>query len=99
MIKALGAESREDLLALSFRTSFSWYQDDGKIDWFDGVSPQEKTSIRDAAYARTKSLLTRFDGSARSFFLGHLEGDWLLMGGTDNPKEPSAVTIQGMTWR
>ncbi len=96
LIKALGAESREDLLALSFRTTLSWYEDDGKFPWYDGVTAKEKQGIRDAAYARTKTLLTRFNGTGRTFFLGHWEGDWQLLGGTTNPKEPSAATLQGM---
>ncbi|MDB5104025.1 MAG: hypothetical protein JWP91_1714 [Fibrobacteres bacterium] len=96
MIKALGADSREDLLALSFRTTFSWYEDDKKFPWTDGVTPQERTAIRDAAYARTKSLLVRYDGTGRSFFLGHWEGDWQLLGGTVTFKEPPAAAIQGM---
>ena len=93
IIKAAGAESREDLLALPFRTYFSWYETG---EWQDGVSAQENQAIRDAAYAKTKSLLTRFNGTGRAFFLGHWEGDWLLMGGTTNPKEPTATAIQGM---
>lgn len=93
MLKSKGVESRDDLLALPIRTYFSWF-DDG--DFYDGVSAAQKTVIRDSAYATAKSLLQRFNGSGRTFFLGHWEGDWLLLGGTANPKEPSAKTIQGM---
>lgn len=93
IIKAAGAESREDLLALPFRTYFSWF--DGG-EWQDGVTEREWTAIRDAAYAKARSLLTRFNGTGRTFFLGHWEGDWLLLGGTTASKDPSPIAIQGM---
>ncbi|MHC5056455.1 MAG: hypothetical protein ACYTKD_17295, partial [Planctomycetota bacterium] len=42
-------------------------------------------------------LLDAYDGTGKTFLLGHWEGDWLLLGGYDPSKVPTDEDIRGMT--
>lgn len=44
----------------------------------------------------TTYLLTHFQGTKKTFYLGHWEGDWSLLGGFAKDDEPSDVAINGM---
>lgn len=48
-------------------------------------------------YDLTQYLLRTYNGSGKTFFLGHWEGDWMLKFNYDINTVPSATAIQGMT--
>lgn len=41
-------------------------------------------------------LLRTYQGTGKAFYLGHWEGDWLLLGHTDDRKDPPAERIPAM---
>jgi hypothetical protein len=64
--------------------------------WADGFTEQERTSEYREVYDLATTLLSRYAGSGKTFLIGHWEGDWHLLGGTDANKSPSATAIAGM---
>jgi hypothetical protein len=73
-----------------------WVEGFSPIDWHDGLSQAE----RDAVYRETNDLvrylLTHYQNSGKTFYLGQWEGDWLLRPGYDLQKDPTPEAIQGM---
>ena len=85
------------LFEMPFRHYFAWTSIAGHANggyWRKGPNAAEEKIERDEMFEFTRWLLTRFNGSGKTFYLGHWEGDWLLLGtaqrGTNNPA-PEAV--------
>jgi len=58
----------------------------------DEESQEEYTELREfVAY-----LLKTYSGTGKTFFLGHWEGDWLLLGHFDASRDPSPAQIKNM---
>ncbi|MCE5184659.1 MAG: hypothetical protein LLF76_00845 [Planctomycetaceae bacterium] len=64
--------------------------------WVDGLSEEEKQAQYKEFFDFTSYLLAQFNGSRKTFYLGHWEGDWMLLKGTDLGKDPSDTAIRGM---
>lgn len=64
--------------------------------WADGLSDDEREKTYRQHYDLTAYLLRTFNGSGKTFYLGHWEGDWHLHPGYDPSKDPSDVMIRGM---
>ena len=68
----------------------------GDAPFLDGLSNEERDDTHKEVFALATYLLTTYAGTGKTFFLGHWEGDWHLLGGTDRNKTPEALTIKGM---
>jgi hypothetical protein len=64
--------------------------------WADGMSTSERQKEYAEMYEFTHHLLTTYNGSGKSFYLGHWEGDWYLLPGYGTTNNPSPTAIQGM---
>ena len=64
--------------------------------WADGVSDDERKKEHAEMYALATYLLERYEGTGKTFLIGHWEGDWHLHPGYDAKRDPSDVAIQGM---
>lgn len=64
--------------------------------WSDGFSASERQKEYSELYAFTRYLLTNYNHSGKSFYLGHWEGDWYLLPGYNTAINPSPTAIQGM---
>lgn len=64
--------------------------------WSDGFSTSERLKEYAEIYSFTRHLLTNYNNSGKSFYLGHWEGDWYLLPGYDASTNPSPTRIQGM---
>jgi hypothetical protein len=60
--------------------------------WTDEDRQREYTEMYDV----TRCLLERFNGTNKTFLLGHWEGDWVLLGGYDINAEPKPESVAGM---
>jgi len=65
--------------------------------WADGLSDSERDKTYRQIYDLTAYLLRTFNGSGKTFYLGHWEGDWHLHPSYDPSKDPSDTMIKGMT--
>ena len=58
----------------------------------------KKEDVYNKMYDYTRNLLTDYNDTGKTFYLGHWEGDWYLLGGFDtSKKEVGDDNIQGMT--
>lgn len=64
--------------------------------WADGLSHDEREKTYRQHYDLAAYLLRTFNGSGKTFYLGHWEGDWHLHPGYDVTKDPSEMMIRGM---
>ena len=65
-----------------FRYVYLWLRTD-TTNWRDGLSATESELEYDAVYEETRRLLREYDGSGKTFYLGHWEGDWYLIDNYD----------------
>lgn len=65
-------------------------------NWRDGLSETERTREYDEIYAFARYLFRQYNGSGKTFMLGHWEGDWALLGSYNANATPSNTAIQGM---
>ncbi|MEM9398657.1 MAG: hypothetical protein AAF984_00470 [Verrucomicrobiota bacterium] len=88
--------SMKAVLDMPFAYYLIWVNTFAPVRWQDGFSKAE----RDATYGEIKALatylLTTYQGTGKTFLLGHWEGDWLLHQGTDRTKDPTPEAIKGM---
>jgi hypothetical protein len=80
--------SYRKVLRMPFDYYFFWAHcspvEDGRwksrYDWTKGYSESQRFDEYQQIYDLTCYLLTRFNNSGKTFFLGHWEGDWAIMG-------------------
>lgn len=66
------------------------------LSWQDGFTEAEQKVEYEEIYAFVRHLLTQYNRTGKTFYLGHWEGDWYLHPGYDITKDPSPVALQGM---
>lgn len=87
------------VLDMPFRHFLIWsycFSAAGDASWNDGFSSSERQKEYAEIYEFTRHLLTTYNGSGKSFYLGHWEGDWYLLPGYNTAINPSTTAIQGM---
>ncbi len=98
MIKFYATDDKmidEVLAKHDFDYVFMWYRSDPYFK--DGYSAAEAKADYDAFYAYTKKLLTTYNGTGKTFYLGHWEGDWYYIDNYNTAqKEVSDVVTEGM---
>lgn len=81
---------------MDFRYVYLWLRTDN-INWRDGLSDMEEEIEYDYMYEAVKRLLTVYNNSGTSFYLGHWEGDWYLIDNYNTEQKTISQTrIQGM---
>lgn len=91
--------SMQSVLKSPFSYYFIWAYRHSAAEnnyWRAGISRSQKEEEYREIYDFASYLLTTFAKSNKSFYLGHWEGDWSLLGGYDPNAEPSEVAIEGM---
>jgi hypothetical protein len=63
---------------------------------FDGYSASEAAGEYREIYDLTAYLLTNYNRSGKTFYLGHWEGDWYLLPNYNAATNPRPTAIQGM---
>ena len=99
MPKKLASENPifKQVLDMDFTYYLMWVTVPG-VNWNDGMSEQELDKEYTAIKDLSEYLLTKYNGTSKKFFIGHWEGDWLLLGNYDNTQEHiDEVRIKGMT--
>ena len=86
----------KSVLDMDFTFYFMWVTVPG-VDWTDGMSDDEKILEYKALKDLAEYLLVNYNGSDKKFFIGHWEGDWLLLGNySRTQKSIDKVRIEGM---
>lgn len=90
------SEVIKEVLAKDFRYIFMWVTTPG-VKWADGMDEDEIQLEYKSMYEFSRYLLDHYEGTGKSFYLGHWEGDWLLLGSySRTQKTVDPVRIQGM---
>lgn len=63
--------------------------------WRDGMTEKEKQKLYKEYYDLCRFLLEKYNNSRKTFYLGHWEGDWMLLKGYRG--NPTKRAIKGMT--
>jgi len=84
------------VLDMPFRDFVLWAYPFGNAWPFDGYSADERADDYHELYGLTCYLLTNYNNSGKTFYLGHWEGDWYLLPNYDTTTNPSPIAIQGM---
>lgn len=86
----------KSILDMDFSYIFMWVTTPG-VDWSDGMTTEEQRKEYSAIKELAEYLLTTYKGSQKQFFIGHWEGDWLLLGNYSRTQEHVDETrINGM---
>ncbi len=64
---------------------FVWFR--SGAPFLDGYDEAEAQADYDAFYSLTARLLRTYDGTGKTFYLGHWEGDWYYLDGYDTSKQ------------
>ena len=84
------------VLDMDFSYIFMWVTTP-KVNWGDGMTPEEMQCEYSAMKELAEYLLTTYNGTQKHFYLGHWEGDWLLLGNYSRTQEHVDETrIKGM---
>ena len=91
VLKADMAEFKPILDDYDFTYIYLWVHTGDNIHTFD------TEGVYDDVYRFTRELLTDYNGTGKTFYLGHWEGDWLLLGDYDASRQAvGEERIQGM---
>jgi hypothetical protein len=93
--------SYSQVLGMSFRHFIMWAYPFANADswWANGYNTAQGTNDYREMYDLSCYLLTNFNNSGKTFYLGHWEGDGYLnviVNGTAWATNPPAITIRGM---
>lgn len=88
--------STRAVLAMPFRHYLMWVYPFGKSWAFDGFSRAEAEVEYREIYDLTTFVLTNFNGSGKTFYFGHWEGDWYLLPKYNTATNPTPTAIRGM---
>jgi hypothetical protein len=96
---AVQAQQNSDL-ATVFNMPFAYYvmwtYTFTNPKWQDGMSQTELDAEYKEIYDYTKYLLTTFNNTGKSFYFGHWEGDWYILGTYDRTQDPTPTALNGM---
>ncbi|MCF8380097.1 MAG: IPT/TIG domain-containing protein [Bacteroidales bacterium] len=86
--------SFKTVMDMPFTYYFFW-ANNSKV-WKDGYSAAERLSDSTQIADLTTYLLTNYNNTAKQFYLGNWEGDWMLLGSGNVTAIPTDEQIQGM---
>ncbi|HAN38898.1 MAG TPA: hypothetical protein DCQ29_08345 [Chitinophagaceae bacterium] len=82
---------------MDFRYIFFWVHTLTNIEWRNGISAANEQILYNEMYSFASFILTRYNNSGKTFFIGNWEGDWLLIPNYDRTVTPSPESIANMT--
>jgi hypothetical protein len=88
--------SYHHVLDMPFQHFVMWAYSFGNAWPFDGYSVSERADDYREMYDLTRYLLTHYNNSGKTFYLGHWEGDWYLLPNYNTSTNPTTTAIQGM---
>ncbi|MFA5292742.1 MAG: hypothetical protein WC496_06870 [Phycisphaerae bacterium] len=63
----------------------------GGGDWRNGMTDKEKETLYNEFYDFCCYLLQQYNNTGKTFYLGHWEGDWMLLKGYTGDPKPKAI--------
>ena len=88
--------AHRQVLDMPFAYYLIWAYPFGGVAWSKPLSAEDKTKEYKEMYEFAVYLLKTYNGTGKTFYLGHWEGDWYLHANYDPNSEIPAEKIQGM---
>lgn len=82
---------------MDFKYIFFWVHTLTNIDWKNGISAAQEQTLYNEMYNFVMHILTIYNNSGKTFFIGNWEGDWLLIPNYDRTVTPSQEWVNNMT--
>lgn len=87
----------DQVFQMDFKYYFMWFHTATGIKWKKGISKAQEDMLYKEMYDFTKHLLTTYNNTGKTFFIGNWEGDWLLHPQMKKKSIPSQEDVQNMT--
>ncbi len=88
--------AHKKVLGMPFAYYIIWVYPFAPCNWYDGMSDEEKSFQYKEINEFARYLLKTYNGSGKTFYLGHWEGDWHLRPTYDMKSSIPDVAAQGM---
>lgn len=96
LVLASECPALKTVLDMDFKYIFMWVTVPG-VNWSDGMTEDEKELEYNSIYSLAEYLISQYSGSGKNFFIGHWEGDWLLLGNYSRTQDKvDSLRIKGM---
>lgn len=82
---------------MDFKYIFFWVHTLTSVDWKKEIDAAKEKVLYDEMYAFVSYLLTTYNNSGKTFFIGNWEGDWLLIPSYDRTVTPAPELLANMT--
>lgn len=82
---------------MDFKYIFFWVHTLTGIDWKAGISAANEQALYNEMYSFASYILTRYNNSGKTFFIGNWEGDWLLIPSYDRTETPTPAALANMS--
>jgi hypothetical protein len=82
---------------MDFKYIFTWVHTITGINWKKGISQEQEQVLYDEMFNFASYLLTNYNNTGKTFFIGNWEGDWLLLPDYNRTATPPAEHLQNMT--
>jgi len=82
---------------MDFKYIFTWVHTVTGINWKKGISQEQEQILYDEMFNFASYLLTTYNNTGKTFFIGNWEGDWLLLPDYNRTATPPAEHLQNMT--
>lgn len=82
---------------MDFKYIFFWVHTLTNVDWKTNISAAQEQVLYNEMYNFVAHLLTVYNNSGKTFFIGNWEGDWLLIPNYDRTVTPSVELVNNMT--
>ncbi len=82
---------------MDFKYFFFWVHTLTNVDWKTTINASQEQVLYNEMYNFVTHLLTVYNNSGKTFFIGNWEGDWLLIPNYDRTVTPSATLLNNMT--
>lgn len=82
---------------MDFKYIFFWVHTLTNVDWKKVLTAAEEKVLYDEIFNFVSHILTTYDNSGKTFFIGNWEGDWLLIPSYDRTVTPAPELLANMT--
>ncbi|HAI82426.1 MAG TPA: hypothetical protein DCL43_02065, partial [Chitinophagaceae bacterium] len=82
---------------MDFKYIFTWVHTVTGINWKKGISQKQEQILYDEMFNFASYLLTTYNNTGKTFFIGNWEGDWLLLPDYNRTATPPEDHLQNMT--
>lgn len=82
---------------MDFKYLFFWVHTLTNVDWKKDITAANEKILYDEMYNFVSHILTTYNNSGKTFFIGNWEGDWMIIPNYDRTVTPAPELLANMT--